>query len=182
MRKFCLVFSFVILSMHMGCSSTYIIRYDGTYRGKVVDEQTNKAIKGAVVLGTWYRVDHADDRRDVSYFYDAYETTTDTDGEFAIPGQGLRLMTNLEPMEVLIFKAGYSHESALWQSLKKGVPSKGIQWDGNKPIFLLTKLTIENRKKRVAPIGIIPYNKQRLLIEEINKENEELGFPVYPEE
>jgi hypothetical protein len=90
-------------------------------------------------------------------------------------------MSNLEPMSVLIFKAGYTYESGSWASLKTGLYSKDrIKWEGDKPIFPLKKLTMEERKKSETfppyPPTEAPKEKIKLMMEEIYKERKERGL------
>ena len=179
-KNLILLFILMTLSLQTGC--LYAVRYDGPYHGKVVDQETREPIEGAVVLGTWSVV-HFTPAGGVHTYYDAKETVTDRNGEFTISGQGLRILSNLEPMSVLIFKAGYSYEQAgTWDTLKIGLYSKDrIKWEEDKPIFPLKKLTFEERKKRHADKETIPDIKQRLLIKELNKEYKELGISLYPE-
>jgi hypothetical protein len=85
-------------------------------------------------------------------------------------------------MDVLIFKAGYEYLKSTWRGLKVDILLREkIKWEGSKAIIPLRKLTIEARKKRHADKETIPDKKQRLLIEELNKEYKELGIPLYPE-
>jgi len=179
-RKFILLFILIVLSLQIGC--VYAVRYDGTYRGRVVDADTREPIEGAVVLGTWY-TETPTLAGAVDYYYDARETVTDKNGEFSIPGQGLRIMSRLLPMSALIFKAGYSYyETGIWTTIKEGLYSREqVKWEEDKPIFPLKKMTMEERKKRHADKETIPDNKQRLLIKELNKEYKELGISLYPE-
>lgn len=157
----------VALSFQTGC--LYAARYDGPYLGKVIDEQTREPIEGAAVLGTW-SVLHADLAGGHHTYYDARETVTDKNGEFSIPGHGLRIMSSLEPMSVMIFKVGYQQiRSLAWDSIKIAYGEQ-IQWVGNKPIFPLRKLTLEERKKQYSDKENISDKKQRLLIKELNKE------------
>jgi hypothetical protein len=162
---------FLILLLQTGC--LYAFRYDGPYHGKVVDQETREPIEGAVVLGTWYTIQPSV-AGGVSYYYDARETVTDKEGDFTIPGHGLRIMSNLEPMSVLIFKAGYSYaQEGTWDTLKKGLYSKNrIKWEGDKPVFSIRKLTIEERKKQIVPSPPHGAKKEtiRLMVDEINKD------------
>jgi len=170
----------VLIMFVQGCS--YAIRYDGTYTGIVVDADTQEPIEGAVVLGTWYTVAHTV-AGGVHSYYDARETVTDKSGEFSIPGMGLRIMSSLEPMNILIFKSGYEQfGSMLWESLKVDILlSKKIKWNGSKPIISLRKLTMEERKKRLFGKENMPDEKQRLLIKELSKERIEIGLSPYRE-
>jgi len=89
----------LILVIQTGC--LYGVRYDGPYRGKVVDEQTREPIEGVVVLGTWW-VYHFSPAGGYSTYNDAREAVTDKNGEFEIPGKGLRIMSSLKPMHFII--------------------------------------------------------------------------------
>jgi hypothetical protein len=176
-KNFTLVLSLLVLALTSGC--LYAVRYDGTYRGKVVDADTYEPIEGAVVLGTWHTVELSVGGG-VSYYYDARETMTDRSGEFSIPGQGLRIMSSLEAMSVLIFKAGYSYEQAgTWDTLKTGLYSKDrIKWEGDRPIFPLKKLTMEERKKQGSPDYPSQASEQKIkmMLKEINKDRTERGL------
>jgi len=183
MKKSFLFFA-VLIILSQGCS--YAIRYDGTYSGKVVDADTGEPVEGAVVLGTWYTVSHTV-AGGVHSYYDARETATDKNGQFSIPGMGLRIMSNLEPMDILIFKSGYEYiGSANWASLKVDeLLSKKIKWEANKPIIPLKKLTMVERRKQGTPSisSEAQYPKKiPLFIKEINKEEIQFGRPPYPEE
>ncbi len=177
-KSFLLLAVSIILSQ--GCS--YAIRYDGTYTGKVVDADTREPIEGAVVLGTWYTVAHTV-AGGVSSYYDARETVTDKNGEFSIAGMGLRIMSNLAPMDFLIFKAGYEHVGSMpWESLKVDILlSKKIMWDGSKPIIPLKRLTMEDRKKQSGPPdppSEAPLKNVILMLREIDKNDKERGLPT----
>src|SRR5574337_1146621 len=134
MKKLILVF--IGLFLLQGCM--YAIRYDGTYSGKIVDADTGAPIEGVVVLGVWNVVHHGP-AGGVAEYYDARETVTDKNGEFSVPGMGLRVMSNLEPIGVVIFKAGYEHLGyMLWESLKVDILlKKKIIWEGSKAIIPL---------------------------------------------
>lgn len=177
-------FIFLLIAMSVFLSSCiYAIRYDGPYRGKVVEAETGEPIEGVVVLGVWYTVT-VTPAGGTHNFYDATETVTDKNGEFFISGMGLRVLSNLEPVYVIIFKAGYEYLGLMpWISLKKDILlSKRIKWEGSKAIIPLRKLTMEERRRRYVDKETIPDNKQQLLIKELNKEYKELGIPLYPEE
>src|SRR5574337_259494 len=107
-------FLFCFLVLLQGCM--YAIRYDGTYKGKVVDEATREPLEDVVVLGVWYK-ETPTVAGAVSSYYDARETVTDKNGEFEIPGKGLRIMTDLAPIRVSIFKAGYTFAGGQWDTL-----------------------------------------------------------------
>lgn len=176
------VYIFSIFFIVMINGSCYPVRYDGPYKGKIVDAETDQPIEGVVVLGIWYK-QTATPAGGVSSYYDATETVTDRFGEFEIRGLGLKVLSNVEPMDVLIFKAGYEYIGLrLWGTLKKEEIHKNITSDKNRVLIPLRKLAIEERRKKHADKETIPDEKQRLLIKELNKEYRELGIPLYPEE
>jgi len=163
---------FIFLS---GCGP--LIRYDGAYRGKIIDAYTGEPIEGVVVLGVWKRV-YPGIAGSSSHFSDARETVTDENGEFSIPGMGLSIM--LGSMRVIIFKAGYDRVGyGLWDSLKISRPwsTKKIRWEGDKAIIPLRKLRMEERIKRGSPSRPnIPMEKMKLMTKEISKDRIERGL------
>jgi hypothetical protein len=165
------VFGILMIS---GCA--YGIRYDGPYSGRIIDADTGKPIEKAVVLGVWYR-EIITPGGATHNFYDAKETVTDKNGDFTIAGQGLLVLTNVEPMDIVIFKAGYEHMAGSWISLKKDIIlSKKINWEGSKAIIPLKKWILEERRNRFGSYYVnIPNEKQKLLLKEIAMENKEIG-------
>ena len=162
----------------LGCASA--IRYDGPYKGRIIDADTGDPIEGVVVLGKWSR-EHITPGGAVSEYYDARETITDNNGEFSIPGQGLLIASNVTPMSVLIFKAGCEYLETTWLGLKvDGILRQRVKWEGDKAVIPLKKLTMEERKKRGSPPDPpteAAFEKVRLLLIEINKDRVVRGLP-----
>ena len=160
-----------------GCA--YAVRHDGPYDGRVIDAETGEPIESAVVLGVWYK-QYPGPAGAISEFYDAKETVTDTNGEFSISGMGLEILSNVIPMDVLIFKAGHEYIGpASWSGFKTGyLLSKIIKWEGEKAIIPLRKLTMKQRKKQDSPS--IPFEapgkSMKLMLMEINKDRLERGL------
>jgi hypothetical protein len=178
MKRFSTIIFVAILFYLPGC--VYAVRADGPYEGRVIDADTGKPIERVAILGTWYTAQFSP-AGSTHNFYDARETVTDGSGEFVIPGMGLRVMSNLEPMHVLIFKAGYEYLNVPWVSLKKDFLLKEkIKWEGNKAIIPLRRLTTEDRKKSQTfppyPPSGAPKEKVRLMMEEIYKERKARGL------
>ena len=158
----------------------YSIRYDGPYEGRVVDVETGKPIEGVVVLGVWYK-ETPTVAGAVSSYYDAKEAITDKNGEFQIQGLGLRIFSNVAPMNVLIFKAGYAYIGmGPWESFKLdgGLLDKKVNFEWNKAIIPLKKLTMEERMKQGSPDypSKAPEEKIRLILREINEDRKERGL------
>jgi hypothetical protein len=173
------LFTLIALILASGC---YPVRYDGPYKGQVVDAGTGEPIEGAVVLGVWYK-EIPTAAGGVSSYYDAEETVTDRNGKFEIKGKGLRILTNITPMNVLIFKAGYQYIGpGMWESLKLdgGLMKKKVAWEGDRAIIPLRKVTMEERRNDPLYPPIPPaeasIEKVRLILREINKDLIRNGF------
>jgi hypothetical protein len=167
----------MVIIISLGCAST--IRYDGPYEGRVIDVDTGEPIEGVVVLGEWSR-EHITPGGAVSEYYDARETVTDKNGEFSIPGQGLLIASNVTPMKVLIFKAGYEYLKTTWLGLKvDGILRQRVKWEGDKAIIPLKKLTMEERKKRGSPPDPpieAEFEKVRKMLKEIDEDRLKRGL------
>jgi hypothetical protein len=164
---------------------TGCVSIDDTYKGKVVDAETQLPIVGAVVHASWHK-------RYIgggSEYFSSYEVLTDYNGDFNIPGQGFLVGTVLSHVEgamLTIFKAGYEELGpAYWWGLKGG-SYKMVSWNGNRGIFKLRRMTLEERLERGVNLpGSEPDSKQKLLRVEINKENTQIGrgpSSLYPVE
>ena len=159
----------------MGGGCTSIFRIDGPYKGKVVDAETREPLEGVVVLGVWSKV-YPNVAGTTSEFYDSVELLTDKNGEFKIPGKGLLLFSFLDEMDVIIFKSGYSQFGfGPWSDFKTRTGGKFVKWDGDKAVFLLRKMSYEERQKRILGTPGIGKSREVKLFEEIQKERKELG-------
>jgi hypothetical protein len=166
----------------MGVMTTYIltsfcfpalhrpIAYDGHYKGRVVEEQTREPIQGVVITAVWSYVCPTF-AGPIFGFYDAYETTTDDQGNFTIPGRGLLLFIDLDRARVYIFKAGYDSYNYYWKSV-----SQKIRWEDDRAIIPLRKLTEEERRNSTPSHPLISADKMKLLGNEINKDRIERGL------
>jgi hypothetical protein len=157
-----------------------MMRVDGPYEGRVVDAVTSTPIEGAVVLGVWYKVDITPAGR-YSRYYDSKEVLTDRNGEFKIQGKGFLLLSDVDSMDLTLFKAGYEQfpRHSPWWGLQKYGPFDKVSWKDGKGTFRLKPLTLEERKNRGAvTFPISDYSKQKLLVRESNKEMREIGNPA----
>ena len=179
-NKFLIILIMLLIIATGGCD--YLVRYDGPYKGKVVDADTRTPIKGVVVLGVWYK-ETPTPAGAVSSYYDSKETVTDKNGEFEIPGMGLKIFSTVAPMNVLIFKVGYEYIGlGPWESFKMDpIFRKKIAWEGKKAIIPLRKLTMEERNQKGSPdfSAQIPGEKMELMLEEINSDRSERGLDPY---
>lgn len=167
--------SILVLLINVGC--LYAIRSDSECRGKVIDADTGEPIEGVVVLGVWYEGSMGPGGI-VRKYYDARETVTDKNGEFSLPGLGVRIMSNVEPPDITVFKSGFSYNVLTWEPGTLPYKSK-IKWEGNKAIIPLKKLTIEERKKKgdpPDPPSEASLEKVILMLKEIDKNDKDRGL------
>jgi hypothetical protein len=173
MRKIILILIVTSLVLSVtSCNSCAVIRKDGPYKGIVIDADTGEPIEGVVVLGVWNR-EIITPGGATHKFYDAKETVTNKHGEFVIRGLGVKVFCNITPMDVLIFKAGYTAWGYMtWKELKKTVET-----EDDMVIIRLKKMTMEERKKQGMPSRPnIPEENMKLMTEEINRERLKQGF------
>ena len=182
MTKKCILVSLTIFLwiFTTGCVQ-YIARYDGPYEGKIIDAETRVPIEGVVVLGVWNN-EAPTVAGAVSSYYDARETITDAKGDFKVPGKGLKILSDVGVMNVLIFKAGYEYIGlGTWEAFKEDSSFK-VRWEGEKAIIPLRKLTMDQRRKEgmspPLPPGEAPIEKVRLMLKEINKNAVEIGADI----
>lgn len=175
---FCLIAILFFVTSKCGYGAEF-----GSFRGKIVDAETKEPVEGAVVLIDWRELHFFAG----STFYDAQETLTDKNGEFYIPGIWIFNPWNWISLHAsaTIYKSGYYGIDVPWKSLLKpwGEPIAGtrktyvLEVKDGKPLILLKKLTIEERKRYSTPDwGDIPSEKVKLLIQEVNKERNFLGL------
>jgi len=177
MRKYIIsgILGVLVSILNMGCVYS-VARYDGPYEGKIVDFESGEPIEGVVVLGVWYK-ETPTVAGAVSTYYDAQETVTDKNGNFTLPGMGLKILSRVAVVSVLIFKAGYEYKGLYsWVSFKN---DSWVKWEGNKAIIPLRKMTLEERKGKIGPPGPppkAPLEKVKLMLKEINKDRIEQGL------
>lgn len=177
MKKGRLLATSGIIFLAIVTASCYPVRYDGPYKGRIVKAETGEPLEGVVVLGVWYK-ETVSPGGGVSSYYDAEETITDKDGEFEIQGKGLKIMSSVGPMHVLIFKAGYEYVGMYpWETLK--VDTRKVTWEGKKAIISLKQLNMEERQKGLGPPSP-PHEAEKgdivQMLNEINKDRSELGL------
>ena len=167
-----------------------LVAYDGTYQGRIIDAETGEPLEGVVVLGVWHTETPSVGGGVMSY-YDAREAVTDKNGDFSIPGQGLKVATNLLPMQPIIFKSGYAYLQFFWdkESLNdERACGVNVTWDGRIPVIPLKKLSPEERHNPKSIYSSIPgppikapYEKVKFFVKEMNKERIERGFKPFTE-
>jgi hypothetical protein len=160
-----------------GCAGS---REYGPYSGIVIDKETNDPIPGAVIFVRFFtKTGHF--AGTTSYFADAVEVLTNSQGEFTIPAQRLK-STELghfwaEAGDVMIFKPGYGcyPGNPKSEAIPPTFPDKSYV------VVKLPKLkTREERKENLGRIyysrDVIPYEKQRHMLKLINIERTNLDL------
>lgn len=160
-----------------------IFQYDPDIYGKIVDYDTRKPMEGVVVSCVWFyervRFSEAPKRE----FYDYFETLTDQDGSFKIPGKGLCIIRNIYPPAITIFKAGYSilYLQNLVLNSNQDVPSGDeVKWVDGKAIIYFRKKPLGERRMYLQSHSVVPLfqmmhddipsEKFRLYVRELEKE------------
>lgn len=176
---------FIAICLFFSISNLGYASEFGPFQGKIIDAETKEHIEGVVVLIEWsqYRLSSLFEN---TVFYDAQEMLTGKNGEFYISGiwvlnpwTRLMLETN-----VMIYKSGYEAirlgswkgilEAKSWRHPTEMRGNYILKVENGKPIFMLKKLTIEERKRFSSPSeprGDIPYENMKLLKQEIDKED-----------
>lgn len=160
-----------------------LYRFNPPISGQVVDYDTHKPMAGVVVSAVWFhdliRFSEAPQRQ----FDDYYETLTDQQGNFKIPGKGLSVFRKIDPPNLSIFKAGYSvlHLPSVVSGHSRELPSgEVITWIDGKVVIRFRKKLPATRKQLLKSRAAVPLfqmardsvppEKTRLYTEELEKE------------
>ncbi len=155
----------------LGCVT--FIGYDGPYKGQIVEKESGQPLEGVVVVGNWWLLSFTPAGATGTH-YDTYETVTDKNGHFRIPGQGVQLFSRLDEVQLFVFKAGYENISGyVWNAVERLWTDKQT----GKIVIPLKKLTKEERQRRYVTSPTDPNYKIKMFIRERNKESIELGRP-----
>ena len=151
-----------------------------SFEGKVIDAETKEPIEGAAVMavyhsgidsfvgGTWIPKD-------------TQETLTDVNGEFKIPAKTVHIDKSRGTFrgKLVIFKPGYGwfprHQNSIAVGENKSwpPPDKYI-------VYELPKLKrSEERASNAIDVGInydLPFDKQKIMIDQVNSEYGTLGM------
>ena len=156
-----------------GCMN--MCRIDGPYKGRVVDAETMQPLADVVVLGVWYK-HYPNVAGSSSEFYDSVELCTDKNGEFKFPGKGILLLSFLDEVDVIIYKAGYNEFGfGPWSDFKTVTGGKLVRWNGDIPTFFMKKMSYEERRHHIITRTGINLKRQQLLTDEIDKERVEFN-------
>jgi hypothetical protein len=172
-------------------------RKDKDIAGKIIDFDTRKPIPGVVVSAMWVTSVFRLTIEPTEKYYDYFETKTDENGEFKIPGKGRNIIRDMPPPKIKIFKAGYfaAHLHDLNPRSYPDIPfAIGIKKIDGQYVIPFVKRSVEKRKKSLTEYRQIPFSrmafpgmaaagvlpeKYRLYTEELEKEYKALGKTPY---
>lgn len=165
------------------------LHYDSDISGKIVNFDTHEPMEGVVVSCVWFYEQFRLTEASKKEFFDYYETLTDQDGSFRIPGRGISILRKIYPPSIIIFKAGYSvlrlrelvpNERQLFPS------SEEVNWIDGKVNILFRKKTLEERIKYLESDSAVPLfqmmrddfpvEKVQLYVRECEKEYKAAGM------
>lgn len=185
---------FVILSILFMTSPAYaggwLIYYDTSYTGKVVDAETNQPIEEVAVLGVWYLQRFGGAGGPLAKFFDAKETVTDKNGEFTVPGViGFHWwpFTKMYRPRFIIYKPGYDSYPPydLMRPGITGMEQQGFLEHKGNIVKLPRVKNKQERMKALVSVSIcgdvpdnicIPRKKASKTISIIEAEAKELGL------
>ena len=196
-------FMFVVLLSAISTTNAYAsdyFRIDEDIEGKIIDFESRKPIPGVVVSAMWVTSVFRLTIEPSEKYHDYFETRTDQNGEFKIPGKGLNIIRDIPPPKIRIFKAGYF--AAYLQDLnprsyQHNPFAVGIKKIDGKYVIPFVKRSVEKRKKSLTEYRQIPFSrmafpgmkaagvlpeKYRLYKEELEKEYKALGKTPYWEQ
>ena len=190
----CLKTFLAILILLIGISgnvafSADFLRQDHDILGKIVDFDTRKPIACVVVSAMWFTWPVSLSIEPKMKYYDYFETLTNKEGNFRIPGKGLNIIRDMPPPTIAIFKAGYSilHLQDLGANFKQDHPlSAEVKWIEGKPVIPFKKKSLEKRKRYLRTHPRVPFKnmeyvnvssqKIRQFIEELRREYRAVGM------
>jgi|GEM_PF-6450671 len=109
MKQIIILALLLFLFSESTCNASWLIFHKPTFKGKIVDIDTNEPIEGAVVIAV-YRVEAISIADSVDISFDARETLTDKNGKFKIPSYTtlIQPLSWSIPTQFIIFKPGYA--------------------------------------------------------------------------
>ncbi len=198
-RSLWLVAGFILFASTLSFASSASLYYsDGPWMGKIIDAETKEPIEGAVVLAVWKKI-YATPAGDNSYFFDAREVLTDTDGKFFIKEfkaiNFIPVIRRLDGPDFTVFKPGYvsfGHNLSGYYYFNKYFPNSHLRVDSPtlrklfKTGIIIELLKLKTREERidVLPTPVDPFSghndKKKNYIRLLNSARKELGLEPYP--
>ena len=161
----------------------YYFRIDKDVQGRVIDGDSKQPLPGVVVMAIWVTEHSRITIEPEERYYDYFETLTDENGEFTIPGKGRNFFRNMPPPKIRIYKAGYGIRDIRFEPT--GYPTGlSIKFKDGKRFISCKKLPMDKRKEYVSHYRQIPYSgmggipsgKYRLYSTELARDCQALGI------
>ena len=152
-----------------------------SFKGKVIDAETKKPVAGAAVLAVYFKEVYTVAGSN-SLAIDAQEALTDDRGEFIIPGTKRWFVSRrgYTDGKLTIFKRGYGTFPR--HTLSKAIGEKYKSWPTPEKYIVYEipglKTRVE-RSRNAFDTDIdyrLPYELQKLIIKEVNREFKRLGL------
>ncbi len=152
------VFLIFLATLATPLSAGNYFRYDKDVYGKIIDGDTRQPLAGVVVMALWVTEHTRITIEPEERYYDYFETLTDENGEFTIPGKGRNFFRNMPPPKVRIYKAGYGIRDINFEPT--GYPSNlNVTFKGDKRFVSCKKLAADKRKDAVTHYMKVPFSK-----------------------
>lgn len=200
-RYFCLYGSDALFKILIMVSITFIFlaasvvpveagnyfRYDEDVQGKIFDAETHQPLAGVVVMAMWVTLHTRITIEPEERYYDYFETLTDANGEFTIPGKGRNIFRNMPPPKISIYKAGYPIRDIRF-SVTDYPDGLEVKFKDGKRIVSYQKLPSNKRKEYVehyrkipfygmaTPDMLVPRDKYPLYSAELVKDYQAIGM------
>ena len=167
----------------MPASAGNYFRYDEDIRGKVVDYDTGRPLQGVVVMVMWVTEHTRITIEPEEHYYDYFETLTDENGEFTIPGKGRNFFRNMPPPKISIYKSGYPIRDIRFEP-NGYPPGLDITFRDGKRFVSYRKMPGDKRKDYVShykqtpytKMAFVPADKYRLYAAERERDYQTLGI------
>jgi hypothetical protein len=169
-------------------SASDYFRNDKDIAGKIIDYKTRKPIPGVVVSAMWVTSVFRLTIEPTEKYYDYFETRTDENGEFKIPGKGRNILKDMPPPKIRIFKTGYTSvylNDLSPRFLQDSPLTTDVKKVDGKYIIPFKKRSMEERKIALREFMQVPFykmgaaavlpEKYRLYTEELSREYKALG-------
>jgi hypothetical protein len=173
-------------------SSGNFFRRDSDIVGKIVDFDTREPIPGVVVMAMWTVDIFRLVIEPATEYYDYFETLSDENGEFKIPGKGVILVRDVNPPKIKIFKTGYG---AMYLSdlnprfIKTSPYGSAVGKKDGRFIIAFKQKTMAERKKAIEATRQVPFREMarpgmdvdtfRLYREEVTRAYHALNITPY---
>jgi hypothetical protein len=138
-----------VIALGISLIFSTLVRCDGPYKGRLIDEETGQPIQGALALGYW-SVTIPNPGGGTSHCLDARETVSDEKGNFNIPISAFGEI--LGSMKVALYKVGYERMGpGPWESFKESrYLIERVKWEDGRVIIPLKQVANEKFNSEIG--------------------------------